>query len=170
MLLPEFKQYGYFVGIDPDVEKNGIAIVNRPKKEIVLYSSEAFFDTIAFIDRLKSLHEKQEIPNFIIIVEAGWMNDITNFHLSTGKQGQRIALSVGRNQQVGMLICEYCKKNNIPYHEAMPLRKGWMGKDGKITHKELEYFTNISNKSNQEERDAILLAWEYADLQIKIKC
>jgi hypothetical protein len=52
----------------------------------------------------------------------------------------------------------------------------WKGRDGKITHEELQHLAiitdktnHITNKTNQEARDAALLAWEYAGLPIRIK-
>ena len=38
----------------------------------------------------------------------------------------------------------------------------WKGKDGKITHDELAAFTGIMGRTNQEGRDAALLAWTWA--------
>ena len=51
-----------------------------------------------------------------------------------------------------------------------PLRKIWHGRDKKITHDELCQITKMINvrRTNQEERDAALLAWEHAGLPIRI--
>jgi hypothetical protein len=45
-------------------------------------------------------------------------------------------------------------------------RNIWRGKDGKITHEELAAFTGITGRTNQEERDAMLIAWNYANLPL----
>ncbi|MDR1339587.1 MAG: hypothetical protein LBK58_06010 [Prevotellaceae bacterium] len=38
-----------------------------------------------------------------------------------------------------------------------------------ITHKELAAFTGITGRNNQEERDAALIAWVWAGLEVKVK-
>ena len=43
----------------------------------------------------------------------------------------------------------------------------WNSKDGKITHEELAKFTGITQRTNQEGRDAALLAWTFAGLPVK---
>ena len=49
-----------------------------------------------------------------------------------------------------------------------PLRKFWKGRDGKITHDEALYFMRgLPKQTNQESRDAALLAWAYADFPIR---
>ena len=154
-----------FIGIDPDTNKSGFAVVNKALAKVVQYEALPFFKLLSKIQTVHSAYK----DDMVVIVEAGWKNDITNFHKASGKQGQRIALNVGRNQQVGMLVVEYCKENGIEVIEASPLVKGWKGKDRKITHEELAYFTGITGKSNQETRDSVLICWYYAGLPIKIK-
>ena len=53
--------------------------------------------------------------------------------------------------------------------EQAPLRKCWKGRDGKITQIELNYFTGITGRTNQEARDAALIAWNFAGFPIRIK-
>ena len=52
--------------------------------------------------------------------------------------------------------------------EQYPLRKIWKGKDGKITDEEIKAFMPIIERTNQEERDAALLAWNEAGFPMKI--
>ena len=82
----------------------------------------------------------------------------------------------GRNHEVGRKIVEMCRHYGIEVVEQPPLRKMWKGRDGKITHEELQHLAiitdktnHITNKTNQETRDAALLAWEYVGLPIRIK-
>lgn len=161
------KKYRFYIGIDPDVDKSGFAIVDKEEKYVRAFASYDFFDLISTLNTTL-IRAQQEGIDSVVIIEAGWKNQITNYHTATGKGGQRIALNVGRNQQVGILLVEYCKRQGIDVIEATPLRKGWKGPNGKITHEELAYFTGITEKTNQEIRDSILLAWEYANLPIKI--
>ncbi len=45
----------------------------------------------------------------------------------------------------------------------------WRGQDGKITHAELaQFIPGLPARSNQEERDAALLAWTYAGFPVKM--
>ncbi len=59
--------------------------------------------------------------------------------------------------------------------EQSPLRKCWQGKDGKITHEELKRLCDMSGiefnrpRSNQEERDAALLAIICSGLPMRYK-
>jgi hypothetical protein len=63
----------------------------------------------------------------------------------------------------------------MPHEEIKPLNlriKGhniWNGKDGKITHEELAAFTGLKGRTNQEERDAALIAWNYAGFPLTKK-
>jgi hypothetical protein len=50
-----------------------------------------------------------------------------------------------------------------------PLTKCWHGKDRKITQAELEAITGTAGRTNQEMRDAALLAWVEAGLPIRVK-
>lgn len=172
------KRYIYYVGIDPDIDKSGFSIVDKELKKIISATTYTFFDMETALLHFHSQCQQKGIQ-IVVIVEAGWLNKISSYHTYKDNEGkekrivgaraQKIAQDVGRNQQVGILLVEYCKRQGIDVIEASPLRKGWKGPKGKITHDELAYFTGITGQSNQEVRDAILLAWEYAGLPIKIK-
>ncbi len=153
-----------FVGIDPDTDKSGFAVVNRVLGRVIHYEALPFFK---LLEKISTIHTAYK-DEMVVVVEAGWKIDMTNFHKALGKQGQRIALNVGRNQQIGMLIVQYCKENGIPVIEATPLKKTWTGRDRKITHSELAHFTGIIESTTQESRDAILIGWYYANLPIRI--
>jgi hypothetical protein len=62
-----------------------------------------------------------------------------------------------------------CEHFGLHYELIKPLRKCWHGEYGKITHEELAYFTGITGRTNQEGRDAALLAWIYAGFPVKVK-
>ena len=50
------------------------------------------------------------------------------------------------------------------------MTKHWKGDEGKITHEELSYIVGpLPKRTNQDQRDATILAWWYADLPIKNK-
>ena len=62
------------------------------------------------------------------------------------------------------------KHHGIEVVERQPLPKTWSGKDRKITHEELAYFAPVpKSRTNPEERDAALLAWNHAALPVRVK-
>ncbi|MDD6211289.1 MAG: hypothetical protein PUB21_11875 [Bacteroidales bacterium] len=161
-------KYDYLIGIDPDVKSSGIA-------QLEVSSRRLHLDTQPFpqlIDTIVSLSKSiiNSRQTLLVIVEAGWLNEKSCFHAAKGKGAERIAKNVGANHQTGRLIIEMLRYHQIPVEEIKPLQKHWKGTEGKITHEELSYFTGIKVKrSNQEQRDAALIAWWYAGLSIKIK-
>lgn len=156
----------WYVGIDPDVDKSGLAIVSKQEKSVILCQRESFF---SIIDKIKTLATTVD-TKVIFVVEAGWKVKKANFHKIKGAAGEAIARGVGANHQVGKLIVEFCKMNDLNVIEAAPLLKCWKGPGKKITKEEiLEFATGTPNVTNQEDRDAILLAWSFANLPIKIK-
>lgn len=148
------------VGIDPDVEKNGVAILRSD--EGMQLKNLPFPSLIEF---LKMLNEevKQKNKDIIVLIEAGWLNR-SNWHLSprmTAQKAAQIGNATGRNHETGRKIVECCDFYNIPYKLIKPLRKVWSGTDGKISAEEFSKITGYNNRTNQEERDAGLIAWFY---------
>ena len=81
------------------------------------------------------------------------------------KKGQE----VGRMHETGRKIVEMLEHYGIDVREQHPLKKCWQGKDGKITHDELTALCGWDRKrSNQEERDAMLIAWYASGLPIRV--
>jgi site-specific recombinase XerC len=159
-------KYNSIVGIDPDVTKSGYAILDVKQRKIQAVSLT--FPELN--DRLQAISRTQSAEtHFIVVVEAGWLNAISNYHTAAGRKGQRIAKNVGANHQVGKMIVEMCEHYAIPVETIKPLKKMWRGKEGKITQEEIAAFTGITGRNNQEERDAALIAWVYAGLPIKLK-
>lgn len=159
----------HIIGIDPDIELNGVATLH-PKTRLLETHKLGFAELIGYLQNVKQTC-LAENKTFVIVVEAGWLNQ-SNWHTNAG-QTHRVAAKIGgytgANAQVGKLIIEMCEFFRIEVVPRRPLRKCWQGKDGKITHKELASFTGIKSRTNQEERDAALLAWDHAGLPIVIK-
>ena len=163
----------WIIGIDPDVDKNGVAFLDCATKrlKIMTYS---FADTLDYLRRVK---REAEVVNahFIVIIEASWLCK-AHWHL-TAKDTKQMAAAignyVGRNHETGRKLAEMCEYFDIPYRLQKPLalKSGglhlWNSKDGKITHEELASFTGITGRTNQEGRDAALLAWTFAGLPVK---
>lgn len=163
----------YIVGIDPDTDKSGVALLDTSDFHLEL-------ETLTFpelVDRIIYLRDKSRFggKTMCAVVEAGWKNEKSNFHGYYGRRGEKIAKNVGANHETGKKIIELCVHWGIPVAEMapLPLRVGnmniWRGPKGKITHEELLDVTgHRAARTNQEERDAALLAWRYAGLPLRI--
>lgn len=168
-----------FIAIDPDSEKSGWALLNTHNRAIAA-SSRPFPEIASLLNNLnfalahgEGEGELMEMARgTFIIIEGGWLNE-SNWHVR-GKnvspaKAAAIGRSVGMNHQTGILIAQMCEAYGLPYEVVKPLPKHWKGKDGKITAEELAYFTGYTKRTNQDERDAILLAWVHAGLPIRVK-
>lgn len=152
------------IAIDPDIDKNGVAVLYPKTKELSLHSLK-FGMLIAL---LNSLYDKYKTKKFCVVVEAGWANK-GNYHLTAYDSKQSAAkkgCDQGRNHQRGIDIVEYCQHYGLPVVEMKPLNLVW--KKGKMSHEEMTQYMPVAKKvTNQEERDAALLAWVYADLPLR---
>lgn len=155
------------IGIDPDIDKSGFCLLD-PKAKLV---SVMVYDFPSLMRFFQKQAECKEIET-TVVVEASWMHNKTNWHLSPRDPKRIIAAkgySVGQNHQTGKLICEMARAYGLKVVEHIPLVKCWKGKDRKITDAEIKAFMPIQGRTNQESRDAALLAWTFAGLPIRIK-
>ena len=157
-----------FIGIDPDSDKSGVALLMKKSRALTVGS----FSFPELIDYVKAVRAKYCESHILVVVEGGWLNE-SNWHvkytpMSTSKAAA-MGRNVGMNHQTGILIVQILDYLDIPFDVVKPLAKGWCGKDGKITAEELAYFTGYNGRTNQDGRDAALLAWEYAGLPVKVK-
>lgn len=158
------------IGIDPDAIKSGIAVLYLPNRTMHVA-------TLTFPDLIAAVQEESTIRPVKVYVEAGWLNR-SNWHTrytDTPALAAKKGEAVGRNQETGRKIFEMLKHLGIDVEliKPLPLRIGrtnlWRGKDGKITHEELVAMTGLKQKrTNQEERDAALIAWRMEGLPINI--
>lgn len=151
------------IGIDPDVNKSGVGVVNS-KGEVEVFS----FTFPELIEHLKLSAKLKDCT--VVVVEASWKIS-TNWHTGRGdsiRTAARKGKDAGRCHEVGRKIVECAKFYGLEVVEQLPLKKIWKGKDGKITDEEIKAFMPIQGRTNQEERDAALLAWNYAGLPIRI--
>ena len=160
--------FRYIVGIDPDVDRNGMALLDVRSRAL----SIELLPFPYLIDRLCALNEmaRGEGQNLLVVMEAGYLNK-GNWHLSP-RDSKAVAAAKGRNagmnHQTGILIAEMCRHNGIIIQEAKPLPKMWSGANRKITQDELRYIVGDVKRTNQEGRDAALLAWVHAGLPLKM--
>jgi hypothetical protein len=143
------------IGIDPDIEKSGMALWNTDNKQLSLFNL-SFFELFDFF--------KQNTVDKVII-EAGWLNEKTNWHKGYYNKSknqfmqnsvavnERISKHTGANHEIGKKIAEMCTYLNIKYELVVP-------KSSKI---KTEYFQKITGikKSNQEQRDAAMLVFGF---------
>ena len=154
------------IGIDPDVEASGVATLIRRTKKI----DATTMKLPALVDYLRRV--RYPTLTIAVVVEASWTT-AHNFH-SLPSDSKAVAAKkgyhVGRNHQIGIDIADIARHFSLDVRLQPPLRKIWKGKDRKITHEEICAITGYTAKrSNQEERDAMLLAWTSANLPIRIK-
>lgn len=152
------------IGIDPDVNKSGVGVVSRERKGVEVFSR-------SFPELLEYLKMAATHTSVVVVVEASWKIS-TNWHTGRGdsiRTAARKGKDAGRCHEVGRKIVECAQFYGLEVVERLPLKKIWKGKDGKITDAEIKAFMPIQGRTNQEERDAALLAWDYAGLPIRIK-
>lgn len=144
------------IGIDPDMEKSGIAIYRRKAKTL-------FLDSLDICHLIKMI-ELCDRHNTIFAVEAGYLNK-SNWHIKNASSkvvASEIGRRTGENHATAKHIVSILRGFGFEVIEQRPLAKVWKG--GKISHKEfLEKCKKDGvivdvNRSNQEERDAGLIA------------
>lgn len=166
--MPFIHRKGFVLGVDPDIEKSGLAICNLATRtlEVGTYRFPELLDKIRELRK-----ETDQEDRFSVVVEAGWLNK-GNWHVTESRNGKfspqawaaAVGASKGENGAVGKLLLECLQHEGIEAVPQKPLRKCWHGPDRKITHAELVkeceiYRINFKDKrSNQEERDSALLA------------
>lgn len=162
------------IAIDPDVDGSGVAILVPSTKRLDV-GNLTLPKLVDFLKNEKEFNDHENL-SWVVVVEASYLVS-ANWHLSWDDSKNRAAAKgrqVGRNHEIGRQIVEFCKHLGIPYEEKLPLTKCWAGKDGKITHAELNQlregmgFSSLSGKTNQEQRDAALLALDRSGLPLRI--
>ena len=150
------------IGIDPDVNKSGVAVIGKDRRVMAV--------SLSFPALLEFLKDMAKEGNVVVVVEASWKIS-TNWHTGRGdsiRTAARKGKDAGRCHEVGRKIVECAQFYGLEVVERLPLKKIWKGKDGKITDEEIKAFMPIQGRTNQEERDAALLAWDYAGLPIRL--
>ena len=163
------KREGFVIGIDPDVEKSGLAVLNCATREFDVVKAVSFpcmIDTLgAYADILKAG------VDVIVVIEDSDLS--TNWHVNP-RDNKATAAAKGRS--IGMChatarhLKECAEAYGLEVVLQKPLVKMWRGRDRKITHEEAEYFMRgLPKQTNQEMRDSCLLCYAYADFPIRVK-
>jgi hypothetical protein len=161
-------RYEYIIAVDPDIDKSGVATLRTSDRKMEV-------ETISFpclVDRMQFWKVMAESAELIILVEASWLSS-NNWHVSPYDSKASAAAkgnSVGRNHETGRKIIEMAKHYGLKVEEIRPLKKCWKGPEGKITHEEVAYFIpGLPARTNQEQRDAALIGWNYSGFPIRVK-
>lgn len=167
-------QYDKIIGIDPDCGRSGVAVLDMGTMEMQVHTM-TFPELVQYLTCVAA--DSIEGGSILVVVEASWKTE-TNWHGRRG-DGYRVAAKkgydVGRNHETGRKISEMAQAYGLDVEEKHPLRKCWKGRDGKITHGELVSLLGgsgvrhgLGGRSNQEERDAALLALDASGIAMKI--
>ena len=163
-------KHDIIIGIDPDVDLSGVARLDVAEKRV-------WADTLPFPLLLEYILTVREVArvkkkSILVVVEASWLIS-HNWHLTrydTPRTAAKKGEDVGRCKELGKKLVEMLTHYGIEVKEQLPLKKIWNGPDGKITHDELTQVCGWDKKrSNQEERDAMLLAWYHSGLPIRVR-
>lgn len=152
-LLPRF-----IAGIDPDINKSGLAVFDRKEKA---------FQCLKCVhsDDLKEILLSYAPDSVLIVVEAGWLNpgmwhgkDTQGWDGRKAKAyGAAIATQVGKNHHVGQSFLTYFSDRHYQTDTYRPASAKWKAPFFKRQ-------TKLTKGHNQEIRDAVRAIWTYIDL------
>ena len=154
------------IAIDPDTHLSGVARLDVAERKM-------WADTLPFPDVVDFVRKVcREGKKVLVVIEDSWSSGANNWHLRV-RDNRAVAAkkgyAVGAMHSVGQKLAEMLEWYGIHVHQQRPLVKCWSGPDRKITHEEITKVTKWERKrSNQEMRDAALLAWYCSGLPIKI--
>ena len=163
------KRNGFVVGIDPDVSKSGFALLDCEALEFTQVEALPFPDMVDRFAELAAM--KADGKEVAVVMEDSDL--ATNWHYNS-RDSKAVCAAKGRSVGLCHATARHLKEcaENFGLEVVMmkPLRKFWKGRDGKITHDEAAYFMRgLPKQTNQESRDAALLAWAYSDFPIRVK-
>lgn len=145
---------------NPSENKSGVAVLNTATRQIQTMS-------LTF-PQLCEKFACLNINETVVVIEGGWLVPKSCFHSAQGHRAEKVAKDVGANHQTGRLLAEMATYYGLTVEIQKPLMKCWAGKDRKITHEELASFIpSLPKRTNQDERDAALIAWLRAGYPIK---
>ena len=131
------------IGIDPDVDKSGIAIFLS--KDNFQLKNLRFFELYDLLDSLKE-------STLEIYIEAGWLNK-SNWHKvvnGSSNINAQIGQRTGANHETGKKIVEMCEYLGLKYNLIKQIKK-------KVDSIIFNKITNYKGRTNQEQRDAAML-------------
>ena len=153
-----------YVGIDPDIDKSGIGIIDTTNKVAVAHK----------MDEIEILEYFKHTSTAKFFIET--QQTTHNFHGKTWQTKAaygKIMLNVGQNLQEQKVISRLLNKMGADIAEVPPLVKSWRGSDRKITHEEINEILknagyNEIKRCSQDMRDALLLAINHGGVPIRV--
>lgn len=135
-------------GIDPDVDKSGFALIYGETVELTTLS---FFDVFK---RFKQLITEYGAESISVYIECGYLNK-SNWHKKVGKSANinaKIGERTGANFETAKKLCEMCEYLGLTYYKVRPTHR-------KLKSEQFKKITNITQRTNQEMRDAFMLVF-----------
>lgn len=172
--------YTHIVGIDPDSKASGVATLDLEKRKLLL-STQPFYSLTDMLQDIKDSDVELKGRKTLVVIENAY-NTSHNWHYNPKDTRGTIAKKgycVGLCAQTYHLIRQCLEMKGLDFIEQLPLTKIWRGSGGKITHEELVghckrnrviLHPSSAKRSNQEERDAALLALLHIGTRIPQIC
>ncbi|MGL3036255.1 hypothetical protein [Acinetobacter baumannii] len=142
--MTTFKEAQIIIGIDPDLEKSGVAILGNDLQ----------LKNLTFPETVELFRNEQDSIKKVVI-EAGWENKKANFRVDGGHSRQvneQIARRVGMNHATGILLAEIAQALGLAVLLVKPTKS-------KLNADEFNKITGWQGRTNQEQRDAGMLIW-----------
>lgn len=142
--MTTFKDAQIIIGIDPDLEKSGVAILG----------SDLQLKNLTFHETVELFRNEQDSIKKVVI-EAGWENKKANFRVGGNHSRQvneQISRRVGMNHATGILLAEIAQAMGIAVLLVKPTKS-------KLDAKEFNKITGWQGWTNQEVRDAAMLVY-----------
>jgi hypothetical protein len=147
----------FTIGIDPDLDKSGVATIRN--NQIVALDAMRFFDLIGFIEEHKAtaVFHLEDVEYHKATFQR-YIKDPKTKKQRALKPAEmyRVSQNVGQVKAIGRLISNYLKDSGAEYHLIKPLTG--MVKKAKDDADFFNRLTNWDGRSNQDKRDAALLA------------
>jgi hypothetical protein len=137
-----------YIGIDPDVDKSGFAILSNG--ELTLFN-KTFFDIFG---SLEDLILKYGTKGITVYIECGFLNK-SNWHaIAKGSAALNASIGnkTGANHQVSRHLIEMCKYLGLNYKEVRPTKS-------KLSAETFNALTKYKGRTNPEQRDSAMLVW-----------
>ncbi|MEW7862728.1 hypothetical protein [Acinetobacter baumannii] len=142
--MTTFKEAQIIIGIDPDLEKSGVAILGNDLQ----------LKNLTFPETVELFRNEQDSIKKVVI-EAGWENKKANLRVGGGHSRQvneQIARRVGMNHATGILLAEIAQALGLAVLLVKPTKS-------KLNAEQFNKITGWQGRTNQEQRDAGMLIW-----------
>lgn len=138
------KKEKYLIGIDPDVDKSGVAFLSGNQLQL---DNLTFFQLFDYFVEMK-----KQYPDLEVFVECGFLNK-SNWHRKNDQSAAfnaKIGSYTGANFETAKKIVEMCEYLKITHYKIKPTAS-------KITNSYFKQITGYTGQTNQEQRDAFML-------------